>query len=213
MALLTQAACRAKVGVTNAQLPMPGKRMNCGVAGEERCPPLTKIEARSHFGAWCIVSSPLVLGMDLTDAKTLDLHWDTITNIDAIEVNQDYAGFSGSRFAKSEELTTFTACEWGPVQNRSDGSCAYATTMSWYKPLSGRDSRGSTMAVLLMNNGAKPATLGFAFDAVPGLTAGEGCAVYDIWSRRSLGFVPGPKFKIDAVQSRDSVFLTLSGCR
>lgn len=202
-----------EVGVTNAQLPMPGKKMNCGASGEEPCAPLTKVEARSHFGSWAIVSSPLVLGMDLTDNKTLDLHWDTITNTDAIEVNQDYAGFSGSRFAKSDELTTFTACEWGPVQNRLDGNCAYATTMSWYKPLSGRDSRRSTMAVLLMNNGDDPAALEFAFNAVPGLKVETGCTVYDIWNHRSLGFMSGPKVKVNDVQSRDSVFLTLSGCR
>ena len=27
--------------------------------------------------------------------------------------------------------------------------------MAWYKPLSGRDARGSSMAVLLMNNAPK----------------------------------------------------------
>ena len=40
-----------EVGVTNVQLPQPGKKMNCGVSGEEPCPPLSKVEARSHFGA------------------------------------------------------------------------------------------------------------------------------------------------------------------
>jgi len=29
------------------------------------------VEARTHFGAWCIVSAPLVLGMDLRDAAKL----------------------------------------------------------------------------------------------------------------------------------------------
>ena len=42
-------------------------------------------ESRAHFGAWAIVSAPLVLGMDLTpgDAKAqaaLDAVWDIITN-------------------------------------------------------------------------------------------------------------------------------------
>ena len=38
-----------EVGVTNAQLPEPGKKCNCGPTLEEPCPPLTVTEARSHF--------------------------------------------------------------------------------------------------------------------------------------------------------------------
>ena len=84
-----------EVGVTNAQLPLPGKKCNCGPTMEDPCPPLTVTEARSHFGAWAIVSSPLVLGFNLSDDTQMSLHWETISNQHAIEVNQDYAGFSG----------------------------------------------------------------------------------------------------------------------
>ena len=92
-----------EVGVTNTQ----------GKISE----PLNYTEARSHFGAWCIVSAPLVsiseaeeidkltlsvqapvlltdlptsyrpafgaeqiLGLNLTDAATVDSFWDIITN-------------------------------------------------------------------------------------------------------------------------------------
>ena len=68
------------------------------------------------------------------------------------------------------------------------------------------------MAVLLMNNGAEPKALDFAFHAVPKLKAKAGCSIYDVWSRKSLGFVAGPKFTAPAVGPRDSVFITLSGC-
>ena len=71
-------------------------------------------EARTHFAAWAIVSSPLVLSFDLTDDEQLSRHWATLSNTDAIAVNQDYAGFSGSRFAASEEMTSFEACDWTP---------------------------------------------------------------------------------------------------
>lgn len=137
-----------EVGVTNAQLPTPGKKMNCGATKEELCPPLTVTEAQTHFGAWAIVSSPLVLSFDLTDTATLEKHWQTITNTDVIEVNQDYAGFSGSRFAQSHDTVEMYPCGWGPVQNRTDGTCSWPRTMSWYKPLSKRDGRKSEMAVL-----------------------------------------------------------------
>ena len=56
---------------------------DCGRGGDEVCAPLTVAEARTHFGAWAIVSSPLVLGFDLRNQTMVDLHWDTITNTGA----------------------------------------------------------------------------------------------------------------------------------
>ena len=38
----------------------------------------------------------------------MELHWQTISNRYALEINQDYAGFSGSRFAQSEQTETFS---------------------------------------------------------------------------------------------------------
>lgn len=50
---------------------------------------------RAHFGAWCIVSAPLVLGMELTQ-EILEPVIDVITNKEAIAVNQAWAGHPGS---------------------------------------------------------------------------------------------------------------------
>ena len=49
-------------------------------------------ESRTHFGAWCIVSIPLILGLDLTDSGRVDSVWDIISNREAIAVNQQWAG-------------------------------------------------------------------------------------------------------------------------
>lgn len=38
------------------------------------------LESRTHFGAWCIVSSPLVLGLDITNNTRLDSVWGIISN-------------------------------------------------------------------------------------------------------------------------------------
>ena len=65
-----------EVGVTASTSTMH----DCGRGGDELCAPLTVAEARTHFGAWAIVSSPLVLGFDLRNQTMVDLHWDTITN-------------------------------------------------------------------------------------------------------------------------------------
>ena len=55
----------------------------------------TLIEDRTHFGAWCIVSSPLILGYDLLNEDTTSKVWDIITNREVIAVNQKYAGHPG----------------------------------------------------------------------------------------------------------------------
>ena len=192
-----------EVGVTNTQLHI------CGPAQNETCAPLTVTESRTHFGAWAIVSSPLVLSFDFANSTNLDLHWPTVTNRDALAVNAAFAGFSGGLFFESDDETEFSPCGF-----RAGLTCSWPRLMSWYKPLGGDDSRGSTMAVLLMNNGDGPTTLSFAYADVPGVgNATTSCAVYDVWARAALGRVGGGRFARDAVASRDSVFLTLGACR
>ena len=157
-----------------------------------------------------------MLGFDLRDKNMTDLHWDTITNTDAIQVNQDYSGHSGSMFAQSTEMVTLHACDW-----KAGVSEQWPSSMSWYKPLSGRDLRGATIAVLLMNNGYEPAKLSFKFSELPGLddatskctvcfmscpvflsrfcslTSGGGglCMgmgqLYDVWGKKAIGAVSG----------------------
>merc|ERR1712190_606505 len=52
-------------------------------------------QSRSHYGAWCIVSSPLILGLDITDSAAVDGIWDIVSNKEAIAVNQAWAGHPG----------------------------------------------------------------------------------------------------------------------
>lgn len=144
-------------------------------------------------------------------------HWDTITNLDAIEVNQDYAGHSGTLFAASDRDVTMHGCDW-----KAGVSCDWPTWTSWYKPLSKRDARKSSMAVLLLNNEYDPAHLTVEWDTIPGFkmqmdqsssSKTTSCTLYDVWNHKSLGKVSGPSYTTpSAVPPRDSVFLTLSDC-
>merc|ERR1719273_98159 len=43
---------------------------------------------RAHFGAWCIISSPLILGLDVTKVNNVAPIIDVITNPEAIAVSQ-----------------------------------------------------------------------------------------------------------------------------
>ena len=49
---------------------------------------MTKDENRVHFGAWCIMSSPMILAYNLSQPARRELVWDIITNKEAIQVNQ-----------------------------------------------------------------------------------------------------------------------------
>ena len=62
---------------------------------------LTFAESRTHFGGWCIVSSPLTLSHDVNNDTITDFIWPIISNTEAIAVNQNYFGFSGSSFAST----------------------------------------------------------------------------------------------------------------
>ena len=124
-----------------------------------------------------------------------------------IEVNQDYAGHSGSQFAQSDETVTLHGCDW-----KAGVSCDWPKWTAWYKPLSGRDGRQSTVAVLLMNNDYEPARLSFAFAEIPGMDAHDisTCEVYDVWARKSLGVVTGPRYTTEGLSLSLSLALSLA---
>merc|ERR1719473_135697 len=50
---------------------------------------------RAHFGAWCVVSAPLILGLDVTQTEKVAAVIDVISNKEAIQVNQAWAGHPG----------------------------------------------------------------------------------------------------------------------
>ena len=66
--------------------------------------PLNASENRAHFGAWAITSAPLVLGLDLTNKSAVDAVWPIIANPEALAVNTDWAGESGTRFFASSDV-------------------------------------------------------------------------------------------------------------
>ena len=175
-----------EVGITNTQSAEP---------------PLSFVEARTHFGAWCIVSSPLIIGMNLSDTPTVDTYWPIVSNTEAIVINQEYSGFSGSRFYESLDTTFFSPCGWWLP------NCTYPSVMHWWKPLPNGDT-----AVLLMNNGDTPALLTLEWDTVPGLLSPQGTSVgvRDVWNKVDLGVMAGAFVPTAPTPSRDSIFLRLT---
>jgi hypothetical protein len=121
-------------------------------------------------GAWCIVSSPLILGMDMSNASTMADVWPYISNTEAIAVNQAWAGDPGRLIY--------------PPPSAPDTAAAAPPMEVWAKAL----PRGA-VALLAINTGHGHAgvlvinladTLGR-----PGWCRAAGsCAVRDIWAQK-----------------------------
>jgi alpha-galactosidase len=65
----------------------------------------TPEEYRTHLSMWAILSSPLIIGSDLTamDAYTVE----TLTNREVIALNQDSLGVQAARVRKDGDLEVF----------------------------------------------------------------------------------------------------------
>jgi hypothetical protein len=88
-------------------------------------PPLpSATEQRTHFGLWCVISSPLTLSMDFANATLVDAAWPIVTNVAAIAVNQAWAGAPGGQlFADYSANVTLQHCTpgWAHCRARRPG--------------------------------------------------------------------------------------------
>jgi hypothetical protein len=102
-------------------------------------PGLSYTEARTHFNAWCIVSSPLILSHDMTNDTVSDAVWPIITNTDAIGVNQAWEGSApggglGGLLTQSTDTVVLQHCAWIWA---GDPNCTLPVEQQLYKPLPG----------------------------------------------------------------------------
>jgi len=144
--------------------------------------PLAVNESRSHFGMWCILSSPLILGLDLTDNATVDSVWDIITNREAIAVNQAWAGHPG-RFVWQSTMPNFKI---------------------WSKRLPGGDQ-----AVLLVSEEIKGLFGAVIPMALLGLREDITYTARDVWNHAALPTVSG-NWSVANIYPHDSVFVVFT---
>jgi alpha-galactosidase len=141
-------------------------------------------EDRSHFGAWVITSSPLILGYDVNNEQLTDKIWDIITNREAIAINQAWAGHPG------QLVRTHSA--WNG-----------ATQLQlWTKPLGG----GKIAAFVINNDGKEHAMV---IDLVKDLEVTGSVNVRCVWRKKDLGKF-SDKFQTDSIGSHDSRLFVFS---
>jgi Alpha-galactosidase len=91
---------------------------------------LTAAENRTHFSMWCMLAAPLIAGNDLR--KMDEQARVTLTNKEAISINQDPMGIEGFKYSDRDSMQT------------------------WFKPLNNGD-----WAVCFVNRSANPKTISF----------------------------------------------------
>jgi len=157
--------------------------------------------SRAHFGAWCIVSAPLVLGLDLGDQATLASIVPFITNIEAIAINQAWAGHPG-RLAT--QITTNTSAlpiqVWVKPQpqgklavyvvNPTPSAYHVPDPLSCYTYLAGADKTTNNVC-----NGE------YKIDG-PGITSPTSCATLCLDDANCTAFVWALPSTTDATQCR-----------
>jgi len=127
---------------------------------------LTYDEARSHFTAWALMKSPLLIGMNLS-AITPDI-LDILTNREILAINQDQVvGTSISPF------------RWGKNPDWTSDSSFPA--QFW----SGATQDGTVF--MLLNTLDQPANLTFNLTESPFIWAGHQYSVRDLWAHTDNG--------------------------
>ena len=82
-------------------------------------------ENRAHWAAWCIVSSPLILGFDLTDEEKMASTWPIISNPMALSVSQTFARMKDSKLPGIPSPPFHPGGlvrSWSPTADGTDGA-------------------------------------------------------------------------------------------
>jgi alpha-galactosidase len=121
-------------------------------------------EDRAHFSMWCMLAAPLIAGNDLR--KMTPQIVETLTNREAIAIDQDSLGVEGYRYASKDSVET------------------------WVKPLK------NGLAICFLNRSLKSQDVEFKWadnslhDNLSGMNVDFNTAAYkihDVWAKKDIG--------------------------
>ena len=143
--------------------------------------------ARTQFGAWCITSSPLILGMNIIEDYLFAQYVPIVANTEAIAIDQAYYGFPGAFFTPL--LSTTTNILW------------LQKPMAW---------DGSSVAVVAINlDGSLTSSVTLVFSDIPGFNAAPANAVRDVWAHQSMAQVTTGSYSF-VLAPEDCAFLKIN---
>ena len=125
-----------------------------------------------------MLSTPLTLGLNLSDTTTVDTVWDIITNTEAVAIDQAWAGAPGGLLTEANETVFFPICDWHPR------NCTLPVSQHWWKQLP-----NCTAAVMA----TEVQFAMFPVAALPCAAAAGGCGVRNVWRHADAG---GPVCRI-----------------
>jgi alpha-galactosidase len=141
-------------------------------------------EDRSHFGAWVITSSPLILGYDMLNRNITERVWPIISNAVAIGINQEWAGHPGF-------LLHTEKYGWNPLSGEE--------VQIWLKP------QKEGMALFLLNAGEHTHSVEVKFSDVKWhdntLSSTAPVSVLSVWDGKSSEATGSLAASIDAHDS------------
>eukprot|EP00035_Acanthoeca_spectabilis_P008907 m.160027 g.160027 ORF g.160027 m.160027 type:complete len:448 (+) comp14544_c0_seq6:62-1405(+) len=159
-------------------------------------------ESQSHFALWAIVSSPLILGFDLTNETVLQSVWNIITNEETLNVSQTWYSkgtYPSGRLVRNSSNYFNATIEHGYAGTRVSYEMLPEYQI-WSKTLS-----DSTTAVLVINNAVFDTNIMFSLDEL-GLPAKV--SVRDMWAHTDNGTIE-ESFSA-TLASHSGVFLKLT---
>lgn len=146
-------------------------------------------ESRTHFSAWAVMSSPLILSFDLRVETVMTEMWPVISNRDVIAVNQRWDGSPGQRLG-------YTGAVDGNVGNSSQ---------TWAKRLG-----DASHAVLFMSTGPEPAHFSLPFRNISAELVGAeiiGVCIRNLYTKEEAGPLDPRAARLEAtVLPHDSAF-------
>jgi len=166
-------------------------------------------EWRTHFAAWAIVSSPLILSHDVNDQALMNTIWPIISNTEVIAVNQKYVDMSGQKFFQSNAKVklgkNWAAQRTDEIEVLDD---LHLSEQVFYFKNLGDDG----IAILLINNAEKSASISLDLKTVPGVSCSSSCALRDIYEHKDLGNfdLADKSVFTQQVESHDSLFLVIT---
>lgn len=119
-------------------------------ARSKGCANMTIEEERSLFANWAIISSPLILGLDVRNDSEVMKYWPIIANQRALEINAAWVGSAGTLLKASQSMHNRTV-QIGATCEALPRSVEMPDWLMYAKPLP-----NDVIAVLVINLEAVP---------------------------------------------------------